>query len=190
MDMQLVIKLTSGDGTGVPVGIVESPPMLYTNFKELFPSIQFSDKATPSETEPYWYGVYEQSEPPTNLNWDETYDFHGLTKNSDGIWRDTYVVRPCTEEEKMVRIEKQSRIILAHRLRALKLSDFVLLDDAPLSIKADIDKWLEYRQKLRDITKADGFPWMGTDPMTIEIATAPNGKTALEIATEIYPVRR
>ena len=45
MDQQLVIKLTSGDGNGIPVGLVESPPMLYTNLKALYPTVNFSEKA-------------------------------------------------------------------------------------------------------------------------------------------------
>lgn len=159
MDQQLVIKLTSGDGTGVPVGLVESPPMLYTNLKALFPTVTFSDIATPSEVEPYWYGVFEWAYPPENLVHTQSADNVGLTKQEDGVWRPTFVVRNATTEEVESKTalkaqqERQKRYVLIRR------TDWTQMTDNNLS-ESDKEKYRIYRQALRDVPQQQGFPWV------------------------------
>jgi hypothetical protein len=165
MDQQLVIKLTSGDGNGVPVGLVESPPMLYTNFKALYPTVTFSEKATALETEPYWYGVYEWANVPTEqLPHTQSYKDVGLTKHEDGIWRDTFVVRDATPEEITERTEIEKNRILRLRNKELRYSDFSQVADAPDYVKAKLSEWNAYRQALRDLPSQQGFPWEVTIP--------------------------
>lgn len=50
--------------------------------------------------------------------------------------------------------------IRAERNRRLKATDYALLPDSPLSAEARA-AFSEYRQALRDIPEADGFPWGG-----------------------------
>jgi hypothetical protein len=160
MDQQLVIKLTSGDGNGVPVGLVESPPMLYTNFRETFPTVTFSDIANPTELEPYWYGVYEWAYVPTKqLPHTQSYKEMGLTKNEDGIWRLTWAIVDETPEVIAQRIEDQAGLIRYKRRKALQRSDFVFFPDVADKFKNDIEIWKAYRQQLRDLPEQSGFPF-------------------------------
>ena len=158
MDQQLVIKLTSGDGNGIPVGLVESPPMLYSNLKALYPSVNFSEKDTPSETEPYWYGVFEWAFSPIDLPYNKSFDEAGLTKNENGIWKPTFIVRDATQEELQSRTDTQSLYKRSMRDRLLLLSDFFDNIDSPLS-ESKKEQFKVYRQALRDITSQEGFPF-------------------------------
>ena len=164
MDQQLVIKLTSGDGNGAPIGLVKSPPMLYKNLKDLYPTITFSEKATASETEPYWYGVFEWAWGPTNLPHTQSFDDIGLTKHQDGIWRPTFVVREATQEEIVERTANKSLEVRFERKQLLLDSDFSQLADAPSNVKENIEAWKAYRQSLRDIPSQPEFPWNVTFP--------------------------
>jgi hypothetical protein len=169
MDQQLVIKLTSGDGNGVPVGLVEYPPMLYTNLKALHPGVTFSEKATASEVEPLSYGVYEWVDRPGERPYDKTsyliaYDEAGLTKHDDGVWRLTYIQRNATQEEIAFRTENEATYLKRQRNKLLVGSDFSQLPDAPLWVKNNISAWNDYRQALRDLPQQEGFPWNITFP--------------------------
>jgi hypothetical protein len=165
MDMQLVIKLTSGDGTGVPVGIVESPPMLYTNLKALFPTVTFSDIATSSETEPYWYGVFEWNYPPQQHEISHTKNVKelGLVKNEQGVWRHEFEIVDASAEEIIERTIAKEAFERVRRDNKLKLSDWV---DLPISSLKAEDKiaYDAYRQALRDYPAQEGFPWNATFP--------------------------
>lgn len=169
MDQQLVIKLTSGDGNGVPVGLVESPPMLYTNFKELYKTIQFSDIMVASELEPYWYGPFDYNSDIPKVDYNKTAEYIGLTKHFDNVWRKTWVVRDATQEEINQRTEVEANEIRSRRDRALRLSDYTHVTDHPQPLNDEIKKqaWSEYRQKLRNLPLQNGFPW------NIEFPTRP-----------------
>jgi hypothetical protein len=156
MDQQLVIKLS--EETNTPIGVVESPPMLYTNLKRLFPNKTFSDKATPSEVEPHGYGVYEWAWAPTGLAYTRSYDEVGLSRNNDGVWRFTFVEREATEAERAERTELRSEIQRGVRNNLLTATDYTQLPDAKLSPEK-IQEFVAYRQALRDIPEQQGFPW-------------------------------
>jgi hypothetical protein len=164
MDQQLVIKLTSKDGNGVPVGIVQSPPMLYSNLKALYPGVTFSEKATASETEPYGYGVFEWAYPNTDLLYTKSVDSVGLTKHSDGVWRDTFIERDATLGEIKARTDDKAFFIRQQRNGLLIQSDFSQLLDAPDYVKNNLTAWNQYRQNLRDLSLQSGFPWSVTFP--------------------------
>jgi hypothetical protein len=163
MDQQLVIKLTSGDGTGVPVGLVESPPMLYTNLKALYPTVTFSDIATPSETEPYWYGVYEWNSTPADVPYNKNVKELGLKKNDKGIWRLEFELIDASTEEISARTDEKASFERAKRNRKLKLSDWVELPIAELTVEMKA-KYDTYRQQLRDYPSQAGFPWTANFP--------------------------
>lgn len=159
MDQQLVIKLTAGDGTGVPVGLIESPPVLYTNFKTLFPSVTFSDIATSTETEPYWYGVFEWAYPPENLEYTKSFDDVGVTKHEDGVWRNTFVMRNATAEEIENKTKYKAEQERHRRYILLRRAEWTQMPDNNLSV-VEKQAWAEYRQKLRDVPQQLGFPWV------------------------------
>jgi hypothetical protein len=166
MEQQLVIKLTSGDGKKTPVGLVENPPMLYTNLKALYPTVSFSDTATPSETEPYWYGVFEWNFEPRIHEVPHTKNVKalGLVKNSQGIWRPEFELVDATEEEINVRILKKAEQVRQRRNELLKLSDWV---DLPIAnITAEVkQKYDVYRHALRELPAQDGFPFESKMPV-------------------------
>jgi len=165
MDQQLVIKLTSNDGNGVPVGLVESPPMLYLNLKALHPGITFSEIATASELEPIFYGVFEWAFQPSEfLPHDQNYQDLGLTKHEDGVWRPTWKIVDATPEEIAERTNEEAIQVRNKRAKALKNSDFIFNPDAPDSIKNNLEAWKTYRQELRDLPTQAGFPWNVTFP--------------------------
>ena len=166
MDQQLVIKLTSGDGKGTPVGLVESPPMLYTNLKALYPTVSFSEKATPSETEPYGYGVFEWNFEPMVEDVPHTKNVKalGLIKNSQGIWRPEFELVDATEEEINVRILERAKQVRQIRNQLLKLSDWVELPIANITAEVK-QKYDFYRQELRDLPAKEGFPFEVTMPV-------------------------
>jgi hypothetical protein len=170
MDQQLVIKLTSGDGNGVPVGMVESPPMLYTNFKTLYPTVTFSEKATASEIEPYWYGVFDYNYETPTVEHTKTAEDVGLTKHSDNVWRKTFVIRDATQEEINQRTEEQSYSIRRIRDKLLIRSDYTQATDHPQPVNDETKKqaWAGYRQKLRDLPLQNGFPWNVEFPVAPE----------------------
>ena len=162
MDQQLVIKLTSGDGTGVPVGFDVSPPILYTNLKALYPTVSFSETAAPSETEPYWYGVFEWNFEPMVEEVPHTKNVKalGLIKNNRGVWRPEFELVDARAEEIAERTAEKALEVRGERNNRLLYSDWVDLPSPikPISpeLKQNMD---EYRQLLRDIPAQPEFPF-------------------------------
>ena len=156
MDQQLVIKLS--ETTGAPIGLVESPPMLYSNFKMLFAQHKFQDVASPQEVEQHGYGVYEWAWPPTNISYEESVNEVGLSKHQDGIWRLTFMIRSATQEEIRQRTDLKAQEIREERNLFLRNTDYTQLQDNGLTKEA-VQNYAVYRQTLRDIPKQLGFPW-------------------------------
>jgi hypothetical protein len=162
MNQQLVIKLIrsdNGNGPLVPVGtVVQSPPVLYTNLKEIMPEANFPEFADPAQLEQYGYGAYEWAYAPNNLPYTKSVDDIGLTKHSDGFWRHTFVERNATQNEIMERTKIKSDQEKHKRYVLLRRTDWTQMPDNHLS---DEQKqiWGEYRQQLRDLTEATGWPW-------------------------------
>jgi hypothetical protein len=163
MDNQLVIKLTSNDSKGVPIGLVESPPMLFSNLKEINPQINFNDIMDDLQILSVGYGKFEWSYEPLDIPYNKKNNYIGLTKHSDGFWRQTWELRDATNEEiENLKIEKSLKIRNI-RNRKLKFTDWVELPISNLSADQKIiyDK---YRQTLRDIPQQPNFPWNVTFP--------------------------
>lgn len=160
MDQQLVIKLNSGDGTGVPTGLDVCPPMLYRNLKQLFPTIEFSDIATPAETEPYWYGVFEWNFAPTDVPYNKNVKELGLVKNSQGIWRPEFELVDASAEEIAERTAKKALEVRGERNNRLLYSDWVDLPSPIKPISTELKQNMDaYRQLLRDIPAQPEFPF-------------------------------
>jgi hypothetical protein len=63
-----------------------------------------------------------------------------------------------TEEQKVDVTNKKAEAVRIERNRRLFFSDWTQLPDNNLSADKK-SLWLEYRQKLRDISSQPGFPW-------------------------------
>jgi hypothetical protein len=187
MDQQLVIKLTSDDGNGVPIGLVESPPMLYINFKELHKDISFSEIMVSSELLPYSYAPFEWVQtPPIAEEWNKIYEHDGLGIDEQGVWKEIYTLRDLTQDEINTKISQKKEQISAVRYVKLKKCDWTQLPDASDKIKQDIEAWKTYRQALRDITKKEGYPWMGTHVESLDWPLKPDGTNEI---VKTYPYR-
>ncbi len=159
MDQQLVIKLENkSDGSIAPVGLIESPPMLYTNLKALHPTISFSDKIIASEVEPYLYGAFNWAYLPTDLPYNKSADNVGLKKHEDGFWKPTFIVRDATTEEIANRTIEKSNRIRGERNAYLRQTDYTQLQDVNIA-QAKVNEYVIYRKQLRDLPLQDGFPW-------------------------------
>jgi hypothetical protein len=156
MDQQLVIKLSAE--TKSPIGLVESPPVLYSNFKMLLRPNVFSDVATASEVEAHGYGVFEWAWEPTGLPHTLSVESKGLTKHADGIWRPTFAERNATAEEIAERTWLEETAVRADRDQLLLLSDYTQLPDCTLP-RETILAFTAYRQELRNLPTQEGFPW-------------------------------
>ena len=89
-----------------------------------------------------------------------------LLKNDKGVaidileWNITDKAKPSKEELNSIKIfidpsiEKKER---QKRDRLISETDWTLMDDSPLSLDDKV-KYKEYRRKLRDISKQEGFP--------------------------------
>jgi hypothetical protein len=170
MDHTLVIKLTSEDGSGSPIGLVESPPMLWLTLKERNPGFSWSYPPVVSEVEQFGYGLFEWVQDPSwdiqydKNNYTKSYRPEGVTKHNDGVWRLTWTQIDATTEEIEKRTNDEKLKITSLRNRLLKLSDFSQIADAPDYVKAKQSEWNTYRQALRDLPSQQGFPWEVTIP--------------------------
>lgn len=160
MDQQLIIKLTGTDENSKPIGLVESPPMLYVNFKELNKEITFSNVMIDSELLPFGYGPFDYNSEAPIIEYFKTAEYVGLTKHSDNIWRKTWEIRDATQDEINQRTDEKAMDIRSRRNKALRITDFTHATDSTKLISEEKRKeFTEYRQKLRDLPLQDGFPF-------------------------------
>jgi hypothetical protein len=150
----------------VPVGIDVSPPMLYVNLKQLYPTVAFSDIATPSETEPYWYGVFEWNFAPTDVPYDKNIKELGLVKNSQGVWRFEFELVNASAEEIAERTAEKAWEVRIERNSFLLTSDWVDLPTPIKPISPELKQKFDlYRQVLRDIPAQPEFPFNTVFPV-------------------------
>lgn len=94
--------------------------------------------------------------------------FSGIEQKQDGKWYTKYVLGPiftdneettAAEQETAYKVSKDAERasnIRQERNRRLSESDWTQLDDSPMANKLD---WATYRQALRNLPTANGFPW-------------------------------
>jgi hypothetical protein len=68
------------------------------NFFMLYPDTSFPYPLTPSDVEPFGYGLYEFSSQPTPSTYEKVVEVTPV-KNASGIWMQTWAVVPMTPEE-------------------------------------------------------------------------------------------
>lgn len=78
----------------------------------------------------------------------------------DGNWYTKYSVSDLDAEGIVLRDEEQAKNVRAERNRLIAECDWTQLADSP----ADKEAWATYRQALRDLPAADGFPFDMTYP--------------------------
>tara|TARA_Y100000289_G_C3884260_1_gene130394 strand:- start:135 stop:599 length:465 start_codon:yes stop_codon:yes gene_type:complete len=127
------------------------------NFRALFPAVSFPRILTPSDVEPYGYGMYEYSQQPSLEKYQKRVEGTPV-KREDGIWYQVWEIETMSADEQTAADNKQARKMRDQRSALLAFSDWSVLTDSPLTT-AKKTAWKTYRQELRDITSQSGFPW-------------------------------
>jgi len=119
-----------------------------------FSNVSFSNPFVPPDN---YVWVEEQTMPGTQ--YDEKVIKDGI-KFIDGVPTLTWRIEKKTQDEIDLAIYQMAGSIRRSRNDRLHRSDWTQILDAPVDQKA----WQEYRQKLRDITKQETFPFSVTWP--------------------------
>ena len=86
--------------------------------------------------------------------------FRDGVEQIDGKWHTKYSVADMDDEAKAAKDAEQAKSVRQTRDQKLKDSDWTQVADAPVN-KED---WAAYRQALRNLPSAEGFPWTVTYP--------------------------
>ena len=86
--------------------------------------------------------------------------FRDGVQQIDGQWFTKYSVADMDDESKAVKDTEQAKSVRASRDDKLKATDWTQIADST----ADKTAWATYRQALRDLPSATGFPWDMTWP--------------------------
>lgn len=76
----------------------------------------------------------------------------------NGEWMMTWAVTTASSDEIAERLTAKSAEVRSQRNQLLSDSDWTQITDSPLS-DSDKNAWATYRQSLRDLSSADGFPF-------------------------------
>lgn len=86
--------------------------------------------------------------------------FRDGVQEIDGQWYTKYSVADMDDESKTAKDAEQAKSVRTQRDDKLKATDWTQVADAPV----DKTVWATYRQALRDLPSATGFPWDMTWP--------------------------
>jgi hypothetical protein len=86
--------------------------------------------------------------------------FRDGVQEIDGQWYTKYSVADMDDEAKTAKDAEQAKSVRTQRDDKLKATDWTQVADAPV----DKTVWATYRQALRDLPSATGFPWTMTWP--------------------------
>jgi hypothetical protein len=142
----MLIQLQDGIPTGNPVTV--------ENFRMLYPQTSFPAYLTPSDVEPYEFGVYDYSQMPDAGAYQKVTEGIPI-RNDFGIWKQNWQIVEMSADEKAKADQQKAVEVRGERNFRLTVSDWTQLSDAPVDSVA----WASYRQELRDITTQEGFPW-------------------------------
>lgn len=94
---------------------------------------------------------------------DHTKNFVRSAQQVDGAWQEQWVESDATADEITERLTAKSAEVRNQRNQLLSDSDWTQIPDSPLS-ESDKTAWATYRQQLRDLSAASGFPYTMTWP--------------------------
>lgn len=132
-------------------------PVAPENFRMLFPKVSFPGYLTPSDVEPYGFGLYAYTPKPEVGRYEKVVE-SSPQKNSEGIWVQQWLVVEMSEDEKLIVNNNKEDDIRGLRNYRLLSSDWTHLLDNNLTSDQK-NAWILYRQSLRDISEQSGFPW-------------------------------
>jgi hypothetical protein len=127
------------------------------NLRMLFPEVTFPNMFSPSDVEPYGFGMYEFTQIPEIPRFKKLVEISPV-KRENGIYYQTWDFEDMTDEEQIKSTESKAAEIRLQRKFKLVDCDWTQLPDVTLSDEKKAE-WNIYRQALRDITNQSGFPW-------------------------------
>lgn len=135
-------------------------PYTMDNLKEDNRHVTFSTLITDDELSEF--GVYRVNGQPPELDaYVKVEESEPQYKN--GAWIRVFNTRDATEEEVQEMFDYEANKVKSRRIDLLKECDWTMLPDADLT-DTEIAEWKKYRQALRDISTAKGYPWKVTWP--------------------------
>ena len=81
-------------------------------------------------------------------------------EQTGGSWYTKYTAVDLTDEQKAAKDADQAKVVREDRNKRLADCDWTQLADSPI----DKSPWIDYRQALRNLPAAEGFPWDITWP--------------------------
>lgn len=140
-------------------------PINYENFLSVFPNCPRQEVPTNDVISPYGYEVFVHT-PEPSVGIFEKSPIVGSYIVNDGIWTNTWITVPMTDEE-IEKVKKRKwREIRGQRDTSLKQCDWTQLSDVELS-ETDIQLWKQYRKDLRNL------PNTAINPFDIVLPTPP-----------------
>lgn len=139
--------------------------------RSMYPNTSFPKTWTPELVEELGLDVVFESPTPTTTRYQTAFK-DGVEQDAQGRWLWKWTIGPVfTDNEEATAAEqqaayvagidaKQAEAVRNQRDADLKASDWTQVADAPVDKAA----WATYRQALRDLPNAAGFPWDHTYP--------------------------
>ena len=147
--MTMFIQINNGQPFGFAV--------TEENLRMLFPEVTFPKAFSPSDVEPYGFGMYEFTQIPEVPRFKKLIELPPV-KRDNGIYYQVWGFEDMTETEQSAATETKSFEIRRQRKYTLMDCDWTQLPDVILSEEKKIE-WNIYRQALRDVSLQEGFPW-------------------------------
>ena len=127
------------------------------NLRMLFPEVSFPRAFSPSDVEPYGFGMYEFTQIPETPRFKKLVEITPV-KRDNGIYYQTWGFEDMNETEQAASTETKANEIRRFRKLTLMDCDWTQLSDAPINSEKKTE-WIVYRQALRDISLQENFPW-------------------------------
>lgn len=126
--------------------------------RSMYPNTSFPKVWSPELVEELGLDVVFESPTPTTTRYQTA--FKDGVEQVNGKWLWKWTVSEMDDETKATIDATQATAVRNQRDADLKASDWTQVADAPVDKAA----WASYRQALRDLPAATGFPWDHTYP--------------------------
>ena len=127
--------------------------------RSMYPNTSFPKTWTPELVEELGLDVVFESPTPTTTRYQTAFK-DGVEQDAQGRWLWKWTISDMDAEAIAAKDAAQAEAVRNQRDADLKASDWTQVADAPVDKAA----WATYRQALRDLPNAAGFPWDHTYP--------------------------
>ncbi len=138
-------------------GTITEYPVGPTTIRRRFPNVVFAANLENANLAPFGVvKVADADRPSINATTQRVEE--GTPALVDGTWTQVWNAVDLTSDEVQAATDAKAASVRAQRDELLVASDWAVLPDSPLSADKKTE-WEQYRQGLRDITSAEGFPY-------------------------------